>query len=86
MEEERKRLCSFPFASPKLTNKIKKETKQKSYVVELKGSFVSCHAALQDPSFFLLLQFSWSRGAARSWCRWKALAKYYRFTYTQPRA
>lgn len=36
---------------------------------------MSCCAALQDHSSFLLLEFSWSRGAAHSWCRWKALSQ-----------
>lgn len=58
-----KRLRSFPFTSPKCTNKIKKKPNKKSYVVELKGSFVSCCAALQDRGSFLL-QSCWSSAGA----------------------
>lgn len=73
VKEERKRLCSFPFASPKLTNKIKKKPNKKVMLWSWKAPL---WAAVQPCRIsFLLLEFSWSRGAAHSRCRWKALSQ-----------
>lgn len=60
IEEQRKRFCSFPFASPKLTNKIKKKPNKKvplwSWKAPLWAALQPCRIPAPSPAAVQLEQ------------------------------